>query len=99
MKSENATDAAVDSAGDYVSSQAAKLCDMIEDIAKTAPEAAKEKLECLRAGVTSLCESGKDKAAKVVGKVTDTIKAYPLQSAAAAVGVGLLTWWVLSRRR
>ncbi len=89
----------VDSASEHISHQAVKLRALIEDIAKTAPDAAKEKLESLKQGVASLCERGKDKTSHLVGKVTDTIKNYPLQTAAAAVGAGLLTWWLLSRRR
>lgn len=88
-----------DSASEHVSHQAGKLRALIEDIAKTAPDAAKEKLESLKHGVSALCEQGKDKASHLVGKVTETIKAHPLQAAAAAVGAGLLTWWLLSRRR
>ena len=89
----------VDSASEHFSQQAGKLRALIEDIAKTAPDAAKEKLESLKHGVASLCDRGKDKTGNLVCKVTDTIKAHPLETAAAAVGAGLLTWWLLNRRR
>ena len=87
------------SASDHVSHQASQLYALIEDIAKTAPEAAKEKLENLKQGVTKFCEHGKDRAGEFACKVKDTIKAHPMKSAAAAVGAGLLTWWLLTRRR
>ena len=91
--------AAKDLASELYSQQANKLCDLIEDIAKAAPDIVHEKLESLKQGVASLCERSKDKAGNLVCKVTDTVKAHPLETAAAAVGAGLLTWWLLSRRR
>jgi ElaB/YqjD/DUF883 family membrane-anchored ribosome-binding protein len=86
-------------ASEHVSQQASQLCALIEDIAKTAPEAAKEKLDSLREGVTALCERGRVSAGNVTRKLTETVRAYPMQTAAAAVGAGLLTWWLLNRRR
>lgn len=88
----------LDALSDNFSQQAGTLRSLIEDIADSVPEAAKEKLEALKAEVASFCERGKDRAGNLVGKVTDTIKSHPLESAAAAVGAGLLTWWLLNRR-
>jgi hypothetical protein len=87
------------SAGEQAQPKASQLCDMIEDIAKTVPEAAREKLESLKQEVTALCERGKDTAEHLARKLTRTVKDYPVQTAVAAVGAGLLTWWFLSRRR
>ena len=87
------------SASEQVSHQASQLCALIEDIAKTAPDAAKEKLDSLKQGVTALCERGRITAGNLTRKLTDTVRAHPVQTAAAAVGAGLLTWWLLNRRR
>jgi hypothetical protein len=78
--------------------KAGELRTLVEELADSAPDAAKEQITNLKNGIATLCDQSKNVTAGVANRVVDTVKAYPLQVAAAAVGAGLITWWLLSRR-
>jgi hypothetical protein len=95
------TDTAADTS--YQASQeftrkASELRTLVEDLANTAPDAAKEQILGLKNGIASLLDQGREGTQGVANRVVDTVRTYPLQVAAAAVGAGLITWWLLSRR-
>jgi|GEM_PF-3028008 len=78
-----------------------KLCELralLSDLAKSAPAAASETIEDLKCKASDLgerCENGIASATKTVVK---TVKEHPTQVAIAAIGAGLLAWWLLSKR-
>jgi ElaB/YqjD/DUF883 family membrane-anchored ribosome-binding protein len=75
---------------------------LVEDLAKSAPEAAREQLSGLKDGIASLLDQGRESTTSMANRVVATVKTHPGQvaaaAAAAAVGVGLITWWLISRR-
>jgi len=79
--------------------KAAVLRNLFEELVISAPDAAKEQLLGLKNGIASLCEQGTDcTLSSVTNRVVATVRAHPVQTAAAAIGAGLITWWLLSRR-
>lgn len=78
--------------------KAAQLRSLVEDLARGAPEAAKEQIAGMRRNLAALCEEGTECAAGAAHRVADTVRSHPIQVTVAAVGAGLLTWWLLSRR-
>ena len=95
------TDTAADTS--YQASQeftrkATELRTLVEDLANSAPDAAKEQILGLKNGIASLLDQGRDGMGDVANRVVATVRAHPVQVAAAAVGAGLITWWLLSRR-
>jgi hypothetical protein len=78
--------------------KAGELRHLVEELANSAPEAAKEQILGLKNGIAELCDQSASCTRDVANRVVDTVRAYPLQVAAAAVGAGLITWWLLSRR-
>jgi hypothetical protein len=80
------------------SRKAAELRTLVEELANSAPEAAKEQILGLKDGIASLCEQGTECTIGVTNRVVATVRAHPYQVAVAAIGAGLITWWLLSRR-
>ena len=77
---------------------------LLADIAKSAPAAASEAFDELKAKAAALCEShpaSEDGTAKscVTQTVVKVVKEHPAQVALVAVSAGLLAWWLLTRAR
>lgn len=83
--------------GHEFSEKLGELRTLISDIAKSAPAAASESFEELKAKATALCDSCEGGLDKATHTVVRTVKEHPAQVALAAVGAGLLAWWLLSR--
>ena len=47
---------------------------------------------------TDLVGDAKERAMAVGKQLVDTVRKHPVPTAVAAVGAGLLVWWLLSRR-
>ncbi len=71
---------------------------LITDLAKSAPAAAGESFDELKNKASSMCDSAESGIGSATHAVVKTVKEHPAQVAIAAVGAGLLTWWLLSRR-
>lgn len=88
--------------GSEFSEKLVELRTLIADIAKSAPAAASETFDDLKAKAAGLCESACDSAESglkgATSTVVKTVKEHPAQVALAAVGAGLLAWYLLSRR-
>jgi ElaB/YqjD/DUF883 family membrane-anchored ribosome-binding protein len=78
--------------------KASELRSLVEELAHSAPDAAKEQLAGLKDGIASLCAQGGDCTKNVANRVVATVKAHPVHVAAAAVGIGLVAWFLISRR-
>lgn len=74
-----------------------ELRTLLADIAKSAPAAASETFEDLKAKATAACDSCEGGLNSATHAVVKTVKDHPAQVALAAVGAGLLAWWLLSR--
>ena len=79
------------------SEKLAELRTIIADLAKTAPAAASESFDDLKAKASAFCESCEGGLNKATHSVVRTVKEHPAQVALAAAGAGLLAWWLLSR--
>jgi hypothetical protein len=97
MVTETAPDASYHATQEFTR-KASELRTLVEELASSAPDAAKEQILGLKNGISSLCDQGKDCTADLANRVVSTVRAHPIQVAAAAVGAGLITWWLLSRR-
>lgn len=75
-----------------------ELRDLLADIARAAPGAASETFEELKNKAAAVCESCEHGLSDAGQRVVKTVKDHPAQVALAAVGAGLLAWWLLSRR-
>ena len=88
--------------GTEFSEKLVELRALIADIAKSAPSAASETFDDLKAKAADLCDRACDSAENGITSATHTVvktvKEHPAQVALAAVGAGLLAWWLLSRR-
>jgi ElaB/YqjD/DUF883 family membrane-anchored ribosome-binding protein len=79
---------------------AAKLVELrtlLAEIAQSAPSAASESFDELKHKAAALCDNCEEKVSDVTHTVVKTVKEHPAQVALAAVGAGLLAWWLLSR--
>jgi ElaB/YqjD/DUF883 family membrane-anchored ribosome-binding protein len=76
-----------------------ELRELLADIARSAPAAASETFEDLKAKAAAVCESCENGISDATHKVVRTVKDHPAQVAIAAIGAGLLAWWLLSRGR
>ncbi len=98
MVTETAPDAAYRSSREFTR-KATELRNLVQELANSAPDAAKEQLLGLRNGIASLCDQDAECSfTSVTNRVVATVRAHPVQAAAAAVGAGVITWWLLSRR-
>jgi hypothetical protein len=79
------------------SEKLAELRTLIADLARTAPAAASESFDDLKAKASAFCESCEGSLNKATHSVVRTVKEHPAQVALAAAGAGLLAWWLLSR--
>jgi len=70
---------------------------LLADMAHSAPSAASETFDELKSKVTALCENCEEKVTDATHVVVKTVKEHPAQVVLAAVGAGLLAWWLLSR--
>ena len=84
--------------GHEFSEKIVELRALLADIAKSAPAAASDTFEELKAKATALCDSAEGGVNRVTHTVVKTVKEHPAQVAIAAVGAGLLAWWLLSRK-
>lgn len=78
----------------------AKLCELrtlLGELAKSAPSAASETFDDLKSKASELFDSCEDKVTDATHSVAKTVKKYPTQVALAAVGAGLIAWYLLSR--
>ncbi len=71
--------------------KAAQLKCMFEELCACAPSAAST------AASDAACQA-KAKAMEAGRKVIDTVRRHPVESAAIAIGTGLLVWWLVNRR-
>jgi ElaB/YqjD/DUF883 family membrane-anchored ribosome-binding protein len=83
--------------GQEFSEKLTELRALISDLAKSAPAAASETFDGLKAKAAALCDSCEGGLNEATSKVMKTVKEHPAQVAIAAVGAGLLAWWLLSR--
>lgn len=88
--------------GTEFSEKLVELRALIADIAKSAPAAASETFDDLKGKAADLCDRACDSAESglknATSTVVKTVKEHPAQVALAAVGAGLLAWYLLSRR-
>ncbi|HEX3133224.1 MAG TPA: hypothetical protein VHX44_06525 [Planctomycetota bacterium] len=83
--------------GTEFSDKISELRALIADIAKSAPSAASETFDELKAKAAGLCDRAEEGINGATSTVVKTVKEHPAQVAIAAVGAGLLAWWLLSR--
>lgn len=83
--------------GHEFSEKLGELRTLLGDLAKSAPAAASETFDDLKAKAAALCDSCEGTLNKATHTVAKTVKEHPAQVAIAAVGAGLLAWWLLSR--
>lgn len=74
-----------------------ELRGLLADIANKTPAAASDSFDELKAKASALCESWEGGFNKVTHTVAKTVKDHPAQVAIAAIGAGLIAWWLLSR--
>ena len=74
-----------------------ELRTLLADLAKSAPAAASETFDELKNKASALFDTCDEKVSDASHAVFKTVKEHPAQVAIAAVGAGLLTWWLLSR--
>jgi hypothetical protein len=79
------------------SSKLGELRTLLADLARSAPAAASGSFEDLKAKATEFCEACEGKVSDATKAVVQKVKERPGQTLMAAVGAGLLTWWLLSR--
>lgn len=84
--------------GSEFAEKLSELRALITDLARCAPAAAGETFDELKNKATSLCDGAENTVAKATHTVVKTVKEHPAQVALAAVGAGLLAWWLLSHR-
>ncbi len=89
-------------ASDEFAEKAAQLREQFAELIECCPGAASEKLKGLKDNAADLYSKTTERAAEMtklaMAKTVETVKKYPVQTALVAVGAGLLTWWLLSRR-
>ena len=78
------------------SEKLSELRTLLGELAKSAPSAASETFDDLKSKASALCESCEEKVSDATQAVVKTVKQYPAQVALAAVGAGLIAWWLLS---
>lgn len=81
--------------------KAAQLKALIDDLLSCAPGAKERVVDEGRRFVDQgreLYEHGKDKACQATRQVADTVRRHPVETAVIALGAGLLTWWLVTRR-
>jgi len=83
--------------GTEFSEKLGELRTLLGEIAKAAPAAASETVEDLKCKANALRENCESSIASATKTVVKTVKEHPGQVALAAVGAGLLAWWLLSR--
>lgn len=74
-----------------------ELRSLLAELAKSAPAAASETIDELKAKAQAVCESCEERLHSATSTVVKTVKEHPAQVALAAVGAGFLAWWLLSR--
>ena len=84
--------------GTEFSEKLSELRVLLTDLAKSAPGAASESFDNLKCKTSSMVDSAETGLSNATHAVVKTVKEHPAQVALAAVGAGLLTWWLLSRR-
>lgn len=82
---------------DY-SAKLGELRSLLSELAKSAPAAAGATFDELTHTASSLCDGAESGIAKASHAVVKTVKDHPVPIAMAALGAGLLAWWLLSRR-
>ncbi len=82
---------------DDFASKLGELRSLLSDIAKSTPAAASETFDELKIKASALCEACEEKVSDATDVVVKTVKEHPAQVAIAALGVGLLTWWLITR--
>ena len=79
------------------SAKLSELQTLLGELAQAAPSAASETFEDLKSKASALCDSCEEKVTDATNTVVKTVKQYPTQVALAAVGAGLIAWWLFSR--
>ena len=91
---QSVSDAAAAVTGNHAfGSKADKLKVLVDEICSMVPDAVCAKEEC-----SQMIMDGKDKAMKAGKKAFETVRSHPLETALIAVGVGLATWWLITRK-
>lgn len=83
--------------GHEFSDKLGELRTLLGDLARSAPAAASETFDELKSKASALCDSCEGTLNKATHTVVKTVKEHPAPIAIAAVGAGLLAWWLLSR--
>jgi hypothetical protein len=83
--------------GHEFSEKLTELRTLLADIAKSAPAAASETFDELKTKASAFCDVCEDGAGAATKSVVRTVREHPAQVALAAVGAGLLAWWLLTR--
>jgi hypothetical protein len=97
MITESAAHASLEATQEFTR-KASALRAQVDELAASAPDAVKEQLAGLKDEIASLCDQGMECTESITKRVMSTVTSHPIHVAAAAVGVGLLTWWLISRR-
>jgi hypothetical protein len=79
--------------------RASRLRELVRELACVAPATEKSRLAALERAVAGL-GAGHDEAGRAgeSADLIETLRAHPVQVTAAAVGAGVLTWWLLGWR-
>jgi hypothetical protein len=82
--------------------RAARLQQLLRELADVAPAGARERIADVERMVVALCAGAGEpegvQAGESPASVVETVRSHPVQVAAAAIGAGVLTWWLLDRR-
>lgn len=84
--------------GSEFAEKLSELRTLITDLARCAPSAASETFDELKNKAASICDGAESGVAKATQTVVKTVKKHPAEVVLAAVGAGLLAWWLLSHR-
>jgi hypothetical protein len=80
--------------------RAARAQQLLRELADAAPEAVKGRIAEVEQTLAAICagEPEGDQAGGSSASVVETVCSHPVQVAVSAIGVGVLTWWLLGRR-
>ena len=79
--------------------KAAEVKNLLAELATLAPGVAGEQLASLKSSASWLYSGGTKRIKEAGAKVVETVKRRPTETVLVGVGLGLLTWWLLSQRK
>ena len=78
--------------------KANQLKNLIDELCDLAPQSADESDSDAMASDHNVFEEAKRKTCEAAKKAAATMRRHPMETTAVVVGVGLLAWWLLSRK-